>query len=368
MNDAVASRFSPLDAQHRALGARMVPFGGWEMPIQYTGVLDEHRACRESAAVFDVSHLGAVAVSGPGAHAALQWVFTNDLDRIAPGRAQYAHLLDDRDAHVVDDVITWWLGPEEFLVIPNASNSEPAMRALLEAAHRHAGGAPCEVVDLIDEHRALLAVQGPEARARLAKVWPAAAEVGRFDVQMLDWGAAHGIVAGTGYTGEDGVEIHVDAATAPALWDALVAVDIVPAGLGARDLLRLEMGYPLHGHELGVDITPLEAGLGWVVRPDKADFRGKDALQTHQAHGVGKLLQGLVFEGRRFARDGAEVFEVGGEEPIGHVTSGNYSPMRERGIALAFLTPDHGPGDAVEVDVRGTRIPAQVERPPFVRR
>lgn len=358
---------SPLDEQHRALGARMAHFGGWEMPIQYAGVLDEHRACRNDAAMFDVSHLGAIAVTGPGAFAALQWAFTNDLGRIAPGRAQYAHLLDDADAHVVDDVITWWLAGDEFLVVPNASNTEPAMDALAEAGHRHAD-ASCEVVDRIGEGRGLIAVQGPHARARLAEVWPAAAEARRFEVRMCDWGAVRGIVAGTGYTGEDGVEIHVPATAAPALWDALLAVGVTPAGLGARDVLRLEMGYPLHGHELGPGITPLQAGLGWVVRPDKGDFRGKAALQREVEAGVERLLQGLVFEGRRFGRDGAAVFEVGGVDPIGVLTSGNFSPTLGRGIALAFVPPDHGPGDPVEVDVRGARVAATVARPPFVDR
>jgi len=366
MSDSHNLRTSSLDAQHRALGARMVPFGGWEMPIQYTGVLDEHRACRTAAAVFDVSHLGAIAVSGPGALSALQWAFTNDLARIRPGKAQYAHLLDPDDAHVVDDVITWWLAAEDFLVIPNATNSAPALDALVEASRSHGGGQPCEVVDLIDERRALLAVQGPKARPLLAELWPAAAEVGRFEVALLHWHDAEAIVAGTGYTGEDGIEIHIGADQAPALWAALLDAGITPAGLGARDLLRLEMGYPLHGHELGQGITPLDAGLGWVVRMDKGEFRGRVALERERDQGIPKLLHGLQFEGRRFGRDGAEVFEVGGADPIGLITSGNFSPILERGIALAFLSPDHGPGDSVEVDVRGTRIGAEVVRLPFI--
>ena len=253
-------KHSPLDAEHRALGARMVPFGGWEMPIQYTGVLEEHRACRERAVVFDVSHLGSVHVRGAGAFATLQWAFTNDLDRIAPGRAQYTHLLDPDDAHVVDDIIVWWTAPGDFLVMPNASNTAPLVDALGEAAVFHGAG-ECTIDDVTAD-RVVLAVQGPEARALLATVHPEAAAVARFAVVPVEFGGAPGWAAGTGYTGEDGVELHVPADQAAACWQSLLDAGITPAGLGARDTLRLEAGLPLHGHELGAGITPLQAGLG----------------------------------------------------------------------------------------------------------
>ncbi len=355
---------SPLDAQHRALGARMVPFGGWEMPIQYTGVLEEHRACRERAVVFDVSHLGSVHVHGAGAFATLQWAFTNDLDRIAPGKAQYTHLLDEDDAHVVDDIIVWWTAPGDFLVMPNASNTAPLVDALGEAALFHGAG-ECEIDDVTDS-RVVLAVQGPDARALLARVAPDAAEVPRFGVQRFEFAGAPGWVAGTGYTGEDGVELHVPADRAAACWQALLDAGITPAGLGARDTLRLEAGLPLHGHELGPGITPLQAGLGWVVRFDKGDFRGKAPLEAERDQGVTRRLRGLATEGRQIPREGYPVTQGG--VVVGEITSGNFSPTLGHGIALAFLPPETADGDAVTVDVRGREVPAVVTKLPFVRR
>jgi aminomethyltransferase len=358
-----APHHSLLDAEHRALGARMVPFGGWEMPIQYTGVLEEHRACREHAVVFDVSHLGSVHVRGAGAFATLQWAFTNDLDRIGPGRAQYTHLLDDDDAHVVDDIIVWWSAPGEFLVMPNASNTAPLVDALGEAAVFHGGG-ECELDDITAD-RVVLAVQGPDARARLARVAPSAAEVPRFGVQPFEFGGAHGWVAGTGYTGEDGVELHVPGKDAAGeCWRALLEAGITPAGLGARDTLRLEAGLPLHGHELGPGITPLQAGLGWVVRFDKG--RGRAPLEAERERGVVRRLRGLATEGRQIPREGCPVLQDG--TAVGEVTSGNFSPTLGHGIALAFLPPETADGDRVTIDVRGREVPAIVTKLPFVHR
>jgi aminomethyltransferase len=355
---------SPLDAAHRALGARMGASGGWEMPIQYTGVLEEHRACRQHAVVFDVSHLGSVRVQGAGAFAALQWAFTNDLDRIGPGRAQYTHLLDPDDAHVVDDIIVWWVAPGDFLVMPNASNTRPLIDALGEAAAFYGGG-ECEIED-VTASRAVLAVQGPEARALLGTVAPDHASVARFAVEPLDFGGEPGWIAGTGYTGEDGVELHVPNAAARRCWDLLLEAGVTPAGLGARDTLRLEAGLPLHGHELGPGITPLQAGLAWVARFDKGDFRGRTALEAEHDRGVARRLRGLTIEGRQIAREGYAVARDG--EPVGVVTSGNFSPTLGHGIALAFLPPDTVDGDTLTVDVRGRAVPAVVTKLPFVRR
>jgi aminomethyltransferase len=351
-------RFSPLDAQHRELGARMVPFGGWEMPLQYSGVLEEHRACREDAVVFDVSHLGTVEFRGDGAFDALQWLFTNDLGRVGPGRAQYTHLLDPVDAHVVDDIIVWWLDVDRFLVMPNASNTDRLVRAADEAIERTAGAV--DVGD-ITAQRAVLALQGPHARERLATLNVDAAAVPRFSVQRIgEW-----IVAGTGYTGEDGVEIHVPAASAPEVWAAIVAAGVTPAGLGARDTLRLEAGLPLHGHELGPGITPLQAGLGWVVRWDKGEFRGRAPLEAERARGLPRRLRGLAIDGRRPARDGAAVFVDGTE--VGEVTSGNFSPTLGHAIALAFVSPEIEIGTAVQLDVRGQLLAGHVVTLPFVK-
>ena len=344
---------SPLDAAHRGLGAKIVPFGGWEMPLSYpSGTLAEHRACRTSAAVFDVSHLGTVRVEGSGAFDRLQAMLTNDLGRIQPGRAQYTHLLDEADGSVVDDIIVWWVSTDRFDVMPNASNTDGVVAAI--------GGTD------VTAERAVLAVQGPEARRLLGAVAPVAAEVGRFDVAVVDVLGRACAVAGTGYTGEDGVELAVPADHAATVWDALLAAGIVPAGLGARDTLRLEAGLPLHGHELGAGITPLQAGLAWVVGWDKGDFRGRAALEAERERGVARLLRGIEVEGRRPPREGQAVLVDG--VPAGVVTSGNFSPMLERGIALAFLPPEVHPGASVTIDQRGTAVPGVVVKPPFYRR
>ena len=331
----------------------MVDFGGWAMPLSYPGgTVAEHRACRSGAAVFDVSHLGTVRLSGAGAFAALQAGLSNDLRRIGPGRTQYSHLLDPTDASVLDDVIVWWVAPERFDVMPNASNTARVRRAL--------GGSD------VTAERAVLAVQGPQARAVLAAVQPEAALVARSAVGEVSGPAGRGVVAGTGYTGEDGVEIAVAPEVAPALWRALVGAGATPAGLGARDTLRLEAGLPLHGHELGPGITPLQAGLGWVVGWDKADFAGKAPLVAERARGPHRRLRGLLLEGRRPPRQGQAVVIAGGT--VGRVTSGNFSPTLERGIGLCLVDPEVEVGAAVEIDLRGTPTPAVVVKPPFVPR
>jgi aminomethyltransferase len=354
-------RTSPLDAEHRALGAKMVPFGGWDMPLSYpAGTLHEHAACRHGAVTFDVSHLGTVQVSGPAALDRLQWAFTNDLGRIGPGRAQYTHLLDEADASVLDDIIVWWLqgGPgaaEAFHVMPNASNTDRVTGAL--------AGDGVTVED-ITATRAVIAVQGPEARSRLGQVLPGAAAVERFHVERIDWLGTPLVVAGTGYTGEDGIELSVPSAQAAALWSALLAGGIEPAGLGARDTLRLEAGLPLHGHELGPGITPLQAGLGWVVRWDKGDFRGRGPLLAEKERGIARRLRGLTVEGRRPPRADQAVLRDG--EVVGVVTSGNYSPELGHGIALAFVPPDVEIGDHVALDQRGSAVDAVVVKTPFL--
>lgn len=347
-------KFSPLDANHRSLAAKMVPFGGWDMPLNYAeGTIAEHLACRESAVAFDVSHLGTVRVTGPDALDRLQAALTNDLTRIGPGRAQYTHLLDADDASVLDDIIVWWVSDDRFDVMPNASNTDRVIAALGDGA-----------VDVTAE-RAVIALQGPDARRLLAEVFPAAAEVGRFRVQELDWNGVTCTVAGTGYTGEDGVEVAVPAEHAPSTWDTFMAAGFKPAGLGARDTLRLEAALPLHGHELGPGITPLQAGLGWVVAWDKpSGFIGRDALVAERDGGVPRRLRALTVEGRRPPR-ADQVVLVGGE-PAGVVTSGNFSPVLGHGIALAFLPPDVEVGATVAIDVRGDSVPATVVKGPFV--
>ena len=342
---------SPLDAQHRQLGAKMVPFGGWEMPVAYPGgTIEEHLACRNDAVVFDVSHLGTVRVAGPDALATLQRAFTNDLTKVAPGRAQYTHLLDELDASVLDDIIVWWLRDDVFDVMPNASNTDGVRAAIGGTETTHT--------------RAVLAVQGPKAKERLGRIFPAAAAVGRFRVEPLAWGNVPCVVAGTGYTGEAGVEIAVPVESAGALWNAIVESGIAPAGLGARDTLRLEAGLPLHGHELGAGITTLQAGLGWVVAWGKETFQGRAALAAERDRGVSRLLRGIATEGRRPAR--ADCTVMLDDRPIGTVTSGNFSPVLEHGIALAFLPPAIEDGREVVIDVRGSALPGRVVALPFV--
>ena len=330
----------------------MVPFGGWEMPVSYpAGTVEEHLACRNGVVVFDVSHLGTVRVEGPGALATLQRTLTNDLGKIGPGRAQYTHLLAESDASVVDDIIVWWIDDEVFDVMPNASNTAGVIDAI--------GG-----VDTTST-RAVLAVQGPGAPELLSRVVPAAAEIGRNRVERVEWNGAACTVAGTGYTGERGAEIAVPAERATDLWNALLDAGGRPAGLGARDTLRLEAGLPLHGHELGPGITPLQAGLGWVVAWDKADFRGRAALLAERDRGPARRLRGIVTDGRRPPRAECDVIVDG--VVAGVTTSGNFSPSLGCGIALAFLPSETSDGSSVEIDVRGTRLTGLVSPLPFVR-
>ncbi|MGI9644531.1 MAG: glycine cleavage system aminomethyltransferase GcvT [Ilumatobacteraceae bacterium] len=347
---------SPLGARHEELGANLVEFGGWEMPIAYPGgTIEEHLVCRNSAAAFDVSHLGTVRVEGPGAFDALQQALTNDLAKISPGRAQYTHLLDANDASVLDDIIVWWHPrdegePDVFDVMPNASNTDDVQAAI--------GGTD------ITSQRAVVAVQGPEAKDRLATVFPAAGAIGRFRVGRGSWNGAECTFAGTGYTGEPGVEIAVPAAAAPELWDAILGAGVSPAGLGARDTLRLEAGLPLHGQELGPGITSLQAGLGWVVAWDKPDFQGREAAIAERDRGISRRLFGVSTEGRRPARTGCAVLADG--SAIGEVTSGNFSPVLGHGIAMAFLPPDTAEEQRLTIDVRGKELPGHVASMPFV--
>jgi aminomethyltransferase len=347
-------RRSPLDAVHRSLGAKMVPFGGWEMPLSYgAGTIAEHLACRNAAVVFDVSHLGTVRVVGPQAHDLLQAALTNDLGRIEPGRCQYTHLLADNGS-VLDDIIVWWVDVDRFDVMPNASNTDRVIDAL--------GGSM--VATDVTADRAVLAVQGPSARSLLANVLPEAAEVGRFRVTTFDFDGTQCLAAGTGYTGEDGVELAVPADRAADVWRAVTSMGIEPAGLGARDTLRLEAALPLHGQELGPGITPLNAGLGWVVSWTKGDFRGRAALEAQRTAGVDPVLVGLSVDGRRPPRSHQSVLQNGVR--VGETSSGNFSPVLGHGIALAFVAPSVAIGDVVQIDARGSLLEAVVVETPFV--
>ena len=321
------------------------------MPLAYpSGTLVEHRACREGVAMFDVSHLGTVRLTGPGAFDSLQSTLTNDLSKIGPGRAQYTHLLDE-DGSVMDDIIVWWIDQDVFDVMPNASNTDRVRAAM--------GG------EDVTSTRAIIAVQGPSARDTVSRVSTRAAQVARFGVTRVEMLGLHCVVAGTGYTGEGGVEIACPSEGAENVWNALETAGAVPAGLGARDTLRLEAALPLHGHELGPGITPLQAGLGWVVAWTKPGFRGRDALEAERRVGPTRTLRGISIPGRRPAREGCAVLDADGT-PIGVVTSGNFSPTLGHCIALGLLQPDVASGDAVRIDVRGSINEGVVVSTPFV--
>jgi len=343
---------SPLHDRHLALGATLGAFGGWSMPLSYPdGTVVEHTSVREGVGVFDVSHLGKLAITGPGAAELVNAVFTADLGKIAPGQAQYTLCCTDAGG-VVDDVIVYLVGPDEVLAVPNAANAAAVAEILRDAAP--------EGVTVTDRHGdlAVLAVQGP----RVATVLP--------DVPELDYMAfadVEGVrVCRTGYTGERGYELIVPAERAGEVWDALVAAGARPAGLGARDTLRTEMGYPLHGQDLAVDISPVQAGSGWAVGWGKDAFRGRDALVAEKAAGPGRRLRGLRATGRGVPRAGMDVLVDGTR--VGLTTSGTFSPTLRCGIALALIDSASGVGvdDTVTVDVRGRSLDAVVVQPPFV--
>lgn len=337
---------------HVALGAKIVPFGGWEMPLQYaTGTVTEHLACRHDAVVFDVSHLGTVRCDGPGMFGALQETLTNDLRKVEVGRAQYTHLLN-HDGFVVDDIIVWWVSDNEFDVMPNASNTSGVTGAL-------------PGVDVTAE-RCILAIQGPNARTKVAAVDQRFADVGRFRVTRFDYHGVEVRVAGTGYTGEEGLEIAVPNDGAEELLARIVEAEIAPAGLGARDTLRLEAALPLYGHELTLSSTTLEAKLGWVLGWEKETFRGREAVEDERDRGPTRLLTGLIVEGRQPLRDGGDVVLDG--TSVGTLTSGNFSPVLQRGIGMGLLSGELDANTPVSVALRGREISATVTPLPFVRK
>ena len=358
---------SPLHDRHVAAGAKLADFSGWSMPIEYAGggVLAEHTAVREAVGLFDVSHLGTATVRGPGAAAFVDRCLSNDLSRIGPGQAQYT-LCCDESGGVVDDLIVYLRGPDHVLLVPNAANAAEVLRRLREAAP--AG------VTVTDRHAevAVLAVQGPRSLQVLELLGlPGELSYMSFVTGTGAHGAAEVTVCRTGYTGEHGYELLVDADRAGELWDAVLEsgqdLGIRPCGLGARDTLRTEMGYPLHGHELSRDITPVQARAGWAVGWKKSDFWGRNALAAEKEAGPRRLLWGLKSTGRGIPRPGMAVLDAAGAA-IGEVTSGTFSPTLRTGIALALLdtTSGVGEGDEVAVDVRGRPQAVEVLRPPFV--
>jgi len=352
---------SPLHTKHVALGAKLAGFGGWEMPLEYAGggVIKEHTAVRTAVGVFDVSHLGKARVTGAGAAGFVNACLTNDLGRIAAGKAQYTLCCAD-DGGVVDDLIAYLFADDDVFLIPNAANTAEVVRRLSAAAP--AG------ITVTNEHRkyAILAVQGPGSAAVLAGLGvPTDFEYMSFGTATLD--GAEIIVCRTGYTGEHGYELVIGWDDAAAVWDALIAAGVRPCGLGARDTLRTEMGYPLHGQDLSLEITPVQARSGWAVGWSKPAFWGRDALVAEKEAGPSRSLRGLELTGRGIPRGHMRVYA--GEQPIGETTSGTFSPTKKVGIALALLDTSAGltDGDLVEIDIRGRRTEARVVKPPFVK-
>lgn len=334
-------RRTPLYERHAALGARLVPFAGWEMPVQYTSIVDEHRAVRTSAGVFDVSHMGQLALAGAGAHAYLQERLSNDLDRTGTGDAQYTLLTNERGG-IVDDLIAYRRGEDDYLLVVNAANVEGDHAALAEAED-------------VSADWALLAVQGPEALARLG------VEIEPFTFREDEVLGARCLVAGTGYTGERGCELGCSPDDAVPLWDAILAAGVTPCGLGARDTLRLEVCYPLHGNDIGPERTPIEAGLGWACALDK-EFTGVDVLRRQKEEGTAEKLAAFVMEEKGIPRHGMAIQE-GGE-----VTSGTLSPMLEQGIGLGYVRSElAAPGTPVTIDLRGRPRGARIVKKPIYR-
>jgi len=358
----------PLHTCHVEAGATLGTFGGWEMPIHYPGggVVAEHTAVRSAVGVFDVTHLGKISVTGPGAAELVNSCLTADLAKIGPGQTQYT-LCCAEDGGVVDDLIVYLVGPDEVFCVPNAANTR-------EVGRRLAASAPptVTVTDLHTEY-AVLAVQGPRSAELLAAVGLApGANVTDIDYMAFTdtrYDGAPVRVGRTGYTGERGYELLPAWKHAPALWAALLAaagpLGGRACGLGARDTLRTEMGYPLHGQDLGPDITPLQGGLSWAVGWDKPAFWGRQALLAERDRGPSRRLRGLRATGRGVPRPHMTVRSAAGA-PVGETTSGTFSPTLRTGIALALLDPAVRPGDGAEVDVRGRALPCEVVTPPFV--
>ena len=364
------SRSSPLADRHLQQGAAMTDFAGWDMPLHYGSVVAEHNAVRTSAGMFDLSHLGTLTVAGPGAEESVQRAFSNDVSALAVGRAHYTLCLTE-DGGIVDDLLVYRL-EWGYFVVPNAANVDAVRQRLADVA------SGCEVRDVKDD-MACIAVQGPDSADLVTAMGVPVDDMGYLDVRELPAPAggssaaggaelgeppAAGVLARSGYTGERGFELFLPVDAAPSRWDDLLAAGAVPVGLGARDTLRLEMGYPLHGQDISPSTSPVDAGLNWAVKPAAGDFVGRDAYVAAKEAGPERRLHGLLVTGRGIPRAHCAVRRDG--DDIGETTSGTFSPTLKVGVAMAYLSPDVAEGDSVEIDVRGKAIPAEVTRPPFV--
>jgi aminomethyltransferase len=363
MLDETALLESPLHDRHTALGAKFSAFGGWSMPVEYAaGVVKEHTSVRQGVGIFDVSHLGKLMVSGPGAAAYVNATLTNDLGRIGNGQAQYSLCCDEATGGIVDDLIAYLYDDERVLLVPNAANTAEVERRLAAAAP--------EGVVVSNHHRdfAVLAVQGPRSDEVLAAVGlPAGHDYMSFVEAEHDGTGV--VVCRTGYTGERGYELITENSGAAALWDALLeagsAHGMLPCGLASRDTLRTEMGYPLHGQDITIEVTPNEAGLGWAVGWDKSAFWGLSRLRTEKQVGPRRVLRGVIAKERAIPRPGMGV-SLTRDVLLGQVTSGTFSPTLRKGVGLALVASMVKPGAEIGIDVRGNREIFTVTKPPFV--
>lgn len=367
---------TPLYERHRSHGAKFTEFGGWDMPVQYTGLVDEHHTVRQAAGLFDVSHMGEVVVSGREAFAFLQYVTSNDISRLSAGEAQYSLLLNEKGG-VVDDIIVYKFADDEYFLCVNAANTAKDF-AWLTAHNKF----DCKVENVSDRY-GQIALQGPRSREVLQKLLGlSAGEVAieafkpftfrRIDFSLPSTGKVELIVACTGYTGEDGFEIFVPVRGTVDLWDSLLEagshIPVKPAGLGARDTLRLEVCYPLHGHELSDDVSALASGVGWVVKFDKGDFIGKAPLVAEKARADGLKLVGLEVIDRGIVRDGSKLYSLQGAE-VGWTTSGTKPPTVDKAVALGFVPASLSKlGTELSADVRGKRLAVRVVAKPFFKR
>lgn len=363
---------TPLHQIHLDLGAKMMAFAGYNMPVQYSGIIDEHMVVREAAGMFDVSHMGEVYVRGPQAYDFVQHLVTNDASKLYDGKAMYSVMCYENGGSV-DDLLVYRIQGDEYLLVINASNSEKDLEHMRSI---HASSDfDCRIED-VSEEMALIAIQGPKAFDIVSEIT---------DIRVQDiafytfvkpepgafFGCDHAILSHTGYTGEQGLEIYCENAKAVEIWDALMSAGekhgLKPAGLGARDTLRLEAGYCLYGHELDEDINPLEAGLGWITKPDASDFVGSQAVRQMKEDGIPRKLVGFVINDRGIARQGATILDADGNE-IGEVTSGSQSPVLGKGIGLGLVQNDPAlttPGSTLYLSVRNRTLEATVTKPPF---
>jgi aminomethyltransferase len=383
MTNEVSLRRTPLFAAHQKLGARLIDFGGWEMPLQYTGIIDEHQAVRTAAGVFDISHMGEVLVRGPNAESFLNQTLTNDLRKIHVSQGQYTLMCNERGG-VIDDLYAYRIGSFEFLLVVNASRIEPDLAWLRQ---QHGGFARHGEVELENASNGLgaLALQGPQVKEFIDGCFPrrqasdsvaaCASSLKKNDLDLFEFDGSMIHVARTGYTGEDGFEIIAAAQIIEAVWNRILAVGrpfgLKPCGLGARDTLRTEMCYPLYGHELDENTTPIEAGLGFFVALDKGNFIGRPVLAGQKEKGPGKKCVAFKMTGKSAPpRPQYPIWTTGdGAQPIGVVVSGTQSPSLGIGIGLGYVPPQFAkPGAALDVEIRGHRSPAVVVQKPIYRK